>query len=151
MRSCPRMVTVATARSLALSLPEASERDHHGRPSFRVGGRIFATLWDGEHMNVMLDEPGIRTAVAAHPACCAEVHWGRRLAAVRVALPAVPRELLADALGGQGTGAPRARSYCGNAFASLSRPNGLPCGRRRRLSSARRGSRRPPTMSTQSW
>ncbi len=98
MRSCPRMVTVATARSLALSLPEASERDHHGRPSFRVGGRIFATLWDGEHMNVMLDEPGIRTAVAAHPACCSEVHWGRRLAAVRVALPAVPRELLAELL-----------------------------------------------------
>ena len=37
-------VTADEARALALSLPEAVEQDHHGRPSFRVGGRIFATL-----------------------------------------------------------------------------------------------------------
>jgi len=35
-----------------LALPEASEQDHWGRPSFRVGKRIFATLWpdDGKAM-----------------------------------------------------------------------------------------------------
>jgi hypothetical protein len=38
------MVKVARVRELALALPEATEQDHHGRPSFRVG-RIFATLW----------------------------------------------------------------------------------------------------------
>ncbi len=105
MRSCPRMVTVATARSLALSLPEASERDHHGRPSFRVGGRIFATLWDGEHMNVMVDEAGIRTYVARGGAAYCEVWWGKRLSAVRVTLERVSedelRELLADAWEGK--------------------------------------------------
>ena len=53
------MVTVADARRVALSLPEAVEQDHHGRPSFRVAGKIFATLWDEDHMNVMVDEPGI--------------------------------------------------------------------------------------------
>ena len=31
---------------LALALPGAVEADHHGRPSFRVGGKIFATLWN---------------------------------------------------------------------------------------------------------
>ena len=92
------MVTLEQARALALALPEAIEQDHHGRPSFRVAARIYATLWDAEHMNVMLDEPGIRTAVAAHPGCCAEVHWGRRLAAVRVLLPAVDRTLLSELL-----------------------------------------------------
>ena len=56
-------VTAEQARRLALALPEAVEQDHHGRPSFRVGGKIFATLWDEEHMNVMLDEGGILTAV----------------------------------------------------------------------------------------
>ena len=61
------------ARRLALVLPEASEQDHHGRPSFRVGGKIFATLWDEDHMNVMLDEAGILTTVQAHPEICAEV------------------------------------------------------------------------------
>jgi hypothetical protein len=38
------VVSVDEARSLALVLPEAIEQDHHGRPSFRVGGKIFATL-----------------------------------------------------------------------------------------------------------
>ena len=61
------VLTADDARGLALRLPEAVEQDHHGRPSFRVAGKIFATLWDDEHMNVMLDEGGIRTALHDHP------------------------------------------------------------------------------------
>ncbi len=98
-------VSVAEARSLALSLPEAVEQDHHGRPSFRVGGRIFATLWSDERMNVMLDEGGIRTAVERWPAVCEEVWWGKKLAAVGVSLARVEpddlRELLEDAWEGK--------------------------------------------------
>jgi hypothetical protein len=91
-------VTTDEARRLALSLPDAVEADHHGRPSFRVSGRIFATLWDGDHMNVMVDEPGILTAVQAHPEVCAEVWWGKRLSAVRLTLSAATPALLADLL-----------------------------------------------------
>jgi hypothetical protein len=95
------VVTVAQARSLALALPEAVEQDHHGRPSFRVAGKIFATLWDEQHMNVMVDPDGILTAVQAEPSMCAEQYWGKRLAAVCVSLPdadaGVLGELLADA------------------------------------------------------
>jgi hypothetical protein len=94
-------VTTAEARRLALALPGAIEADHHGRPSFRVGGKIFATLWDESHLNVMLDEPGILTAVAANPATCAERWWGKRLSAVQVTLdgadPELVTELLTDA------------------------------------------------------
>jgi len=94
-------MNAAEAAELALAQPDAVEADHHGRRSFRVGGRIFATLWDETHMNVMLDEDGIRTAVADRPEVCAEVWWGRRLAAVRVDLtladPRLVTELLADA------------------------------------------------------
>jgi hypothetical protein len=92
------MVSTDEARRVALSLPGTVEQDHHGRPSFRVAGRIFATLWDPEHMNVMLDEPGILTAVQAHPDVCAEVMWGKRLAAVRVTLPLAEASLLSDLL-----------------------------------------------------
>ncbi len=92
------MLSADDARRVALSLPEAVEEDHHGRPSFRVAGKIFATLWDQQHMNVMLDEPGIFTAVQAHPAICAEVMWGKRLAAVRVDLRAADEALLAELL-----------------------------------------------------
>ena len=99
------MVTPEQARSLALALPGAIEQDHHGRSSFRVDGRIFATLWDAEHMNVMLDEDGILTAVQGAPHTCAERWWGKRLAAVTVTLPRVSShalaELLADAWEGK--------------------------------------------------
>jgi hypothetical protein len=92
------MVSVQEARRLALNLREALEQDHHGRPSFRVAGRIFATLWDEQHMNVMLDEPGILTAVQDHPDVLSEVWWGKRLAAVRVDLPHASSTLLAELL-----------------------------------------------------
>lgn len=91
-------MTVAKARQLALALPEAVEQDHHGRPSFRVGGKIFATLWDEAHMNVMLDEGGIRTALQVHPDVCEEVWWGKRLAAVRVDLRRADFRVLAGLL-----------------------------------------------------
>lgn len=86
------------ARRLALALPGATEQDHHGRPSFRVSGRIFATLWDERHMNVMVDEPGILTAVETAPEVCSEFWWGRRRAAVHVALERATEPLLADLL-----------------------------------------------------
>ena len=92
------MISVAQARQLALALPEAIEQDHHGRPSFRVAGKIFATLWDQDHMNVMLDEPGILTAVQSRPDACAEVWWGKRRAAVSVRLESVDSDWLAELL-----------------------------------------------------
>ena len=92
-------------RRLALALPEATEQDHHGRPSFRVAGRIFATLWAADRCNVMLDEPGILTAVQARPDACSEFWWGKRLRAVQVDLgradEALLGELLADAWEGK--------------------------------------------------
>lgn len=86
------------ARQLALALPEAVEQDHHGRPSFRVAGKIFATQWDDDHMNVMLDEGGILTAIHDHPETCQEVWWGKRLAAARVNLRRADAETLSNLL-----------------------------------------------------
>ena len=90
------MVSRDQARTLALALPEAVEQDHHGRASFRVGGRIFATLWDESHTNVMLDEDGIRTFAQQHPAACQEFWWGKRLRAVQVDLNQATPGLVAD-------------------------------------------------------
>jgi hypothetical protein len=92
------MLTADDARRIALALPDTVEQDHHGRPSFRVAKRIFATLWDAEHVNVMVDEPGILTAVEEHPEICQEVWWGKRLAAVRVDLSRADQGLLEELL-----------------------------------------------------
>jgi hypothetical protein len=95
------MISWEQTRELALALPEATEQDHHGRTSFRVAGKIFATRWDEHHLNVMLDEAGILTALHDAPEASSEVWWGKRLAAVQVDLRLVGRgvlgELLADA------------------------------------------------------
>ena len=68
------MVRIPTARRLALALPEAVEQDHHGRPSFRVRGKIFATLHvadrrmvvklsSGDQAMRLATQPGVFSAV----------------------------------------------------------------------------------------
>lgn len=95
------MTDLAAARALALSLPDSTEQDHHGMPSFRVRGRIFATVPDDDHIPIMVDEAETRAAVAEDPTVCEEFYWGRRLACVVVnlagATPELVRELLAEA------------------------------------------------------
>jgi hypothetical protein len=92
------MVSPDRVRTLALELPEAVEQDHHGRPSFRVGGKIFATLPDPDHLNVMLDVDGI-LATAEHPSgACSTLHWGKRLAGVQVDLAQATVPLVAALL-----------------------------------------------------
>ena len=66
------MVTLAAARRLALSFPEATEQDHHGMPSFRVDGKIFATVPDDRHLHVMLDEFLTHAAVGTDAKACQE-------------------------------------------------------------------------------
>jgi len=44
------MVSLEAARKIALSMPDAEEFDHFGRPAFRIKKkRIFATLWPLEN------------------------------------------------------------------------------------------------------
>jgi len=95
------VIALEHARALALALPAASQEDHHGMESFRVRGKIFATVPDDDHLRVMADELGIRAAVAENPGACQEFYWGSRLACVvvdlRRATTDLVRELLTDA------------------------------------------------------
>jgi len=92
------MSTLRKARSLALALPGATEQDHHGIASFRVDGKIFATVPDDDHIRVMVDEAEIRAAVAENPDMCQEFYWGKRLACVVVTLRPAPAMLLRELL-----------------------------------------------------
>jgi hypothetical protein len=94
-------MNVDQVRRFALSLPEVTEEPHFHYSSFRVRGKIFATVPDEEHLRVMADEGEIRACVAQDPAAFAELWWGSRLSCVVVDLAAVDgdqlSELLADA------------------------------------------------------
>ena len=95
------MVTVEEVRRLALALPEVTEQDHHGRPSFRVRGKIFATVPGPDTVNLMVPADAVAGIVTEDPAACAELWWSTRLSGVRLHLPAasaaLAAELLADA------------------------------------------------------
>lgn len=86
-------------RAVALALPEAEEKPHHGFPSFRVRGKIFATWPEPGFAHLMLDEDDIRAAALADPDACAERYWGEKLAALRVDLARIPPDALAMLVG----------------------------------------------------
>ncbi|HEX7355385.1 MAG TPA: MmcQ/YjbR family DNA-binding protein [Mycobacteriales bacterium] len=86
------------ARDIALALPGATEEPHHDRISYRVRGKIFATVPDPDHLNVLLDPDAIEAAVAENPGSCAPVHWGKRLSAVRVDVAAAGVDLVTELL-----------------------------------------------------
>ena len=88
------MTTLAHARRIALSLPETTEQDHHGFPSFRVAGKIFATVPDAAHLHVMLPDTHVEMAIGTSPKACEELWWGKRLCGVRVSLASTKTKLV---------------------------------------------------------
>ena len=88
------------ARKIALSFPEAVEGVHMGHPDFRVGGRVFATLWPRERRAVVMVTPDEQEMlVEAKPAMFSAVSggWGRR-GATNVALGTVDAPRLREAM-----------------------------------------------------
>jgi hypothetical protein len=92
------VVTPEEAVALAMEFEGAKEAPHFTMRSFRVGGRLYATLPPEEtHLHVFVDEHAARAYAAAETAC-EELWWGRRLCGVRVLLSAVEPELLRELL-----------------------------------------------------
>lgn len=74
-------------RRFALSLPESAEAPHHELSSFRVRGKIFATVPShGKHLHVFVDEQQREPLVAAEPAIFEKLWWGAKVVGVRVVL-----------------------------------------------------------------
>jgi hypothetical protein len=90
--------SLAAVRALALSLPEVTEQDHHGMPSFRVRNKVIATVPDPAHIRIMVDEPEILAALAEDATSCAPYYWGKRLACVVVSIATVRSALLRELL-----------------------------------------------------
>jgi hypothetical protein len=94
-------VSLATVRRLALGLPESAEAPHHDMTSFRVAGKIFATVPpEGDRIHVFVTEDVVAAYRAEFPDAVEELWWGNKLSGCRVLLRkterAVVRELLTE-------------------------------------------------------
>jgi hypothetical protein len=77
----PRKVLPDDVRALALLLPEVVEGAHMGHPDFRVGGKIFATLWTDEERVVVRLTPETQAVMTeAEPSVFEPIEgsWGKR-------------------------------------------------------------------------
>ena len=80
---------LAEARIYALSLPEVSEEPHHQYNSFRVKGKILATVPpDNEHLHVFVDEERRNLAISMFPDAYEALWWGKKVVGIRVLLSA---------------------------------------------------------------
>jgi hypothetical protein len=98
------MVRLDTARRFALSLPETTEEPHFEKSSFRVRGKIFATVPEGgKSLHVLVDPAEWHALIEEHPGAFEEIVWGKQVRHdwVRVQLAAADRaqvhELLEEA------------------------------------------------------
>jgi len=94
-------VSASTVRRLALALPETAAAPHHDMTSFRVAGKIFATLPpEGGRLHVFVDDAEVAASCAEYPAAVKELWWGTKRRGCRVLLPnattSLVRELLTE-------------------------------------------------------
>lgn len=92
-------VNVEQARQFALSLPETTEEPHFDMASFRIRGKIFATVPpDEEHLHVFVDESEATASAVEDPVAFTELWWGKRLSGVRVTLADADIERVSELL-----------------------------------------------------
>lgn len=94
------MVSIETARQLALSLPEAEEKSHFQTPDFRIRNKIFASLHADKNLVMVKLSPIDQSVFCAFDASViypVPGGWGRQ-GATFVNLKKVRKSMLADAL-----------------------------------------------------
>ena len=92
-------VSPSTVRRLALALPETAEAPHHDMTSFRVAGKIFATLPpEGGRLHVFVDDDEVSAYTGEYPAAVEELWWGTKRRGCRVLLPKATTPLVRELL-----------------------------------------------------
>jgi hypothetical protein len=86
---------IDAVRRFALSLPEVTEEPHFHYSSFRVKGKIFATVPpENTFVHIFVGEPELEILPVAQPKAYEKLFWGKKVAGLRVTLAAArPREV----------------------------------------------------------
>ncbi len=93
---------LSEVRRFALALPGVTEEPHFHYLSFRVNGKIFATVSPkAEHLHIFVGEEQREAALAMHSAYLEKLFWGKRISGLRAVLskanPRVVKSLLSQA------------------------------------------------------
>jgi hypothetical protein len=93
------MADLGQARRFALSLPGASEAPHFDMTSFRVSGKIFATVPPDEaYLHVFVDDAEIAACLAEDPGAYEPLRWGTQVRGLRVVVAAAADDRVAELL-----------------------------------------------------
>ena len=78
---------LSQVRRYAMSLPEVTEEPHFNCASFRVRGKIFATVApDDEHLHVFIAEREREPALAMFPEFIEKLYWGAKVVGLSISL-----------------------------------------------------------------
>jgi acetyl esterase/lipase len=77
---------IRDARRIALSLPEVTEEPHFDVSSFRVRGKIFATVPSDETLRVFVEEELRDLMVGVDPKAYEKIWWGKKVVGLSVKL-----------------------------------------------------------------
>lgn len=92
-------VRSATVRRIALALPEAAEAPHHDMTSFRVAGKIFATMPpEGGRVHVFIEPDEVAAYCTEFPGVVEELWWGKKLTGCRLLLAGATADLVRELL-----------------------------------------------------
>ena len=78
-------MTIDEVREMALSLPEVDESPHHHYSSFRVAGKIIATVPpDESYVNIFVDEFQTEMMLEIDPVVFEKLMWGKSAMGLKV-------------------------------------------------------------------
>jgi hypothetical protein len=90
---------ISQIRRVALALPEATEAPHFDYASFRVRGKIFATVPpDEKHLHVFVGDEERAEALARNPGGVEKLFWGAKVVGLRITLAKAKPEIVTDLL-----------------------------------------------------
>jgi len=76
---------IADLRKFALSLPEVRQEPHFQYTSFRIEGKIFATVSEDEQYAHIFVEESLRAIkIATNPEAYEKLWWGKKVTGLRV-------------------------------------------------------------------
>lgn len=86
-----------TIRQYAMSLPQVTEEPHFKLTSFRVHGKIFATITaDQRHVHIFADEEDRERALVLEPASYEKLWWGSKVMGLKAHYRQADPELLLE-------------------------------------------------------